>query len=373
MDISAITYSVFIPLLNYIHVTCKSIGLESFGWSIVILTGVIKLILTPLTFKQIKSTKKMQKVQPKLKSLQEDFKNKENQHKDNPEKLNKLRLEFQQKMMGFYKEHDVNPLGGCLPLIIQMPILLGLFWTFSGPPFQEKPIYVDVKVVNQAEALKKEIKAASKGEIYVDELGRRARIAINTKGLTLVEGESFELKAQKITGDAELKPDTVIWGFQGGKTTNDFAKLAVESNGHVLVTALKAGSARVEAKLPATVHNDSFFFIKDFSDSGVIDTHTGKFNLDIFILACLFGLSIWFSSHLNMPKLPPLKPGEVEDAQTAMQRSMGTMMPIMMTGMMFFIPLPAGALLYMVVSSLIQAGQTYFAMERYKHITHIEA
>jgi len=370
MDISAITYSLFIPLLNYIHAAGKSIGLESFGWSIVLLTGIIKLILTPLTFKQIKSTKKMQKIQPKLKALQDDFRSKENQHKDQPEKLNKVRLEFQQRMMGFYKEHDVNPLGGCLPILIQMPILLGLFWTFSGPPFQEKPIHVDLKVVTAAEASRKEVKPATKGEIYVDEEGRRARIAINTKGITLVEGETFKLNTYRITGDAELKPDAIKWGFQGAKSTSDIASVSAETNGNVLVTATKAGSARIEALLPATIHNDSFFFIRDFSDSGVIDRHTGKFNLDIFILACLFGLSIWIASALNMPKLPELKPGEVEDAHVAMQRSMATMLPIMMTAMMFFIPLPAGALLYMVVSSLIQAGQTYFAMQRYKHIAH---
>jgi YidC/Oxa1 family membrane protein insertase len=272
-------------------------------------------------------------------------------------------------MMGFYKEHDVNPLGGCLPLLIQMPILLGLFWTFSGPPFQAKPVYVDLRVVPTAEATRKEIKAATKGEIYVDAEGRRARIAINTKGLTLVEGENYKLSTSRITGDAELAPDAIKWAFQGSKST-DIATLQTEADGGILVTALKAGTARIEALLPATVTNDSFFFIHDFSDSGVIDKETGKFNLDIFILACLFGLSIWFSSKVSMPSLPPAKPGEVEDAQVAMQRSMATMMPIMMTGMMFFIPLPAGALLYMVVSSIIQAGQTYFAMERYKHITH---
>ena len=157
MDLSAITYSVFIPMLNFIHELGKSIGLSSFGWSIVILTAVVKLVMTPLTFKQIKSTKKMQTVQPKLKKLQDELKAKEAQHANNPEKLKQLRMDFQHKMMSFYKENEVNPLGGCLPLIVQMPILLGLFWTFSGAPFQSKPIFVDVKVVQQSEAHKKEV------------------------------------------------------------------------------------------------------------------------------------------------------------------------------------------------------------------------
>jgi len=119
MDISVITYSVFIPLLNEFHTLLKAIGLNSLGWSIVFLTAIVKLILTPLTFKQIKSTKKMQVVQPKLKKLQEDLKKKEEKFKDNPEKLKDLRLSFQQEMMSFYKDNKINPLGGCLPLLVR--------------------------------------------------------------------------------------------------------------------------------------------------------------------------------------------------------------------------------------------------------------
>lgn len=364
MDISAITYSVFIPLLNQIHDLGRSIGLESFGWSIVLLTALIKLLLTPLTFKQIKSTKKMQVVQPKLKKMQDDFKKQEERLKDKPEQLQKARMEFQQKMMGFYQENDVNPLGGCLPLIIQMPILLGLFWTFSGPPFQSKPIHVDVKVVKASEAHKKEIKSAKTGEIFVDANGKRARIALNTKGVTLVEGETFDFTPKKTMGDASFNPKNIVWNFFGDKTENEHVDIAVNPDGSATVTAISPGSAKVQAKLPATLRNDHFFFIDDFGASGVFDKN-GNFNLGVFILVSIFAASIWLSSKLNAPKLPETKPGEVEDPQVAMQRSMSTMMPVMMGGMMFFIPIPVGALLYMVVSSVIQAGQTYFAMQRY--------
>ena len=99
MDISVITYSIFIPFLNELHNLLKSIGLNSLGWSIVALTAIVKLILTPLTFKQIKSTKKMQVVQPKLKQLQEELKKKKERYKDNPEKLKEIRLTFQQQMI----------------------------------------------------------------------------------------------------------------------------------------------------------------------------------------------------------------------------------------------------------------------------------
>jgi YidC/Oxa1 family membrane protein insertase len=365
MDLSAITYSLFIPLLNSIHEISKGFGLLSFGWSIVILTAAVKLVMTPLTYKQIKSTRKMQIIQPDLKKLQEDFKKREERLKSDPEKLQKARMEFQTKMMSFYKDNGVNPLGGCLPLLVQMPILLGLFWTFSGPPFKTKPIFIDVKVVSEAEAHKKQVKPFGTGEIFVDENGNRGRFALNAKKVILVEGEDFEVKISRTMGDALLNPSAIEWGFFND-ALSDYVAVDAKSDGNALIKALKAGgSAKVQAELPKTLEHDSFFFIEDLGKTGAFDSKKKSLNIDIIILVILFGISVWLSTKLNAPKLPPLKPGEVEDPQTAVQRSMVTMMPIMMTGMMLFIPLPAGAFLYMIVSSFIQAGQTFFATQRY--------
>ena len=367
MDLSAITYSVFIPLLDTIHKFLSSVGLFSYGWAIVFLTAGVKLILTPLTFKQIKSARKMQAVQPKLKTLQDDFKKREVRLKSDPERLNQARTDFQQKMMGFYKENDINPLGGCLPLLVQMPILLGLFWTFSGSPFKQKPIMVDVKVVSEAEAHKKNIKPYGKGEIFVDANGQRARIILNAKKITLIEGENFSVQASKTEGEAEFRSQAVIWEFFGASQANEFVGLETSpGTGMAQITALKAGGgAKIQALLPKTIDHDHFFFISDLGNTGVMDEKSKKVNYDIVILVLLFGISIWLSTKLNTPKPVVLKPGEVEDAQAAMQKSMSTMMPIMMTGMMLFVPLPAGAFLYMIVSSFIQAAQTFFAQKRY--------
>jgi YidC/Oxa1 family membrane protein insertase len=89
----------------------KYIG--DYGVAIIILTVAIRVIILPLTIKQTQSMLEMQKLQPKLKELQEKY-------KDNKEKL-------QQEMMKFYSEHKVNPLGGCLPLLLQLPIFYALF------------------------------------------------------------------------------------------------------------------------------------------------------------------------------------------------------------------------------------------------------
>ena len=85
----------------------------NFGVAIILATIVIKIILLPLTLKQDKSMKSMKKLQPELDKIKK-------QYKDNPQMV-------QQKTMELYKEHKVNPAGGCLPLLIQLPILWALF------------------------------------------------------------------------------------------------------------------------------------------------------------------------------------------------------------------------------------------------------
>ena len=86
----------------------------SWGWSIVIMTICIKTLFWPLTAKASRSQKRMSKIQGPMAELKEKY-------KDNPQKI-------QQETLKLFKEHQVNPVAGCLPMIIQMPIFLGLFY-----------------------------------------------------------------------------------------------------------------------------------------------------------------------------------------------------------------------------------------------------
>ena len=90
-------------------------NLVSYGYAIILLTIIVKFLLYPLTVKQVKSMKAMQELSPKLKKLQEKY-------KDNPQVM-------QQKVAALYKDAGVNPLAGCLPLLIQMPILMGMYYS----------------------------------------------------------------------------------------------------------------------------------------------------------------------------------------------------------------------------------------------------
>lgn len=101
---------VFKWILEFFH---DHVGL-SWGFSIVALTVVVRLVLLPLTIKQFKSMQRLAKLQPELKKIQE-------QHKGDPERRNK-------EMMRFYKENKVNPFASCLPLLAQLPVFLSLFY-----------------------------------------------------------------------------------------------------------------------------------------------------------------------------------------------------------------------------------------------------
>jgi len=97
---------------------------HNYGISIILMTILIRLILYPLMQKQMVSMREMQKIQPLMKEVQERYKN-------NKEKLN-------QELMKLYKEHKVNPMGGCLPLLIQMPILILLFQVLRVFEYKDK-------------------------------------------------------------------------------------------------------------------------------------------------------------------------------------------------------------------------------------------
>lgn len=90
----------------------------TYGLAIIVFTIIVRIILLPLNMKQTRSQVKMQQIQPEIKKLQEKYKN-------DPQKS-------QQEMMKLYKEKGVNPMGGCLPLIIQLPILWALFYVFRN-------------------------------------------------------------------------------------------------------------------------------------------------------------------------------------------------------------------------------------------------
>ena len=101
-------------VITIIYHFISSFGVANYGVAIVVMTILVKLLLYPLSKKQIESTKAMMELQPKMKAILEKY-------KDDKQRLN-------MELANLYKSEGVNPLAGCLPLVVQMPIMIGIFY-----------------------------------------------------------------------------------------------------------------------------------------------------------------------------------------------------------------------------------------------------
>lgn len=131
----------------------NTIGFHNYALSIVLFTIAYKLILLPLSMKQIKSNQKMQEIQPELARIQERYKN-------DKEKLNEATMKL-------YQDKGYNPASGCLPLFIQLPILIALFYVIRMP--MSYMLDIPAKAVGEAT-----IVAIQKGELSYGNVGEEA-------------------------------------------------------------------------------------------------------------------------------------------------------------------------------------------------------
>jgi YidC/Oxa1 family membrane protein insertase len=141
-----LTANIFQPLIDVFEAVLKffhnSLGVP-WGWAIVLLTVVIRLLLLPLTVKQFHSMQQLQRHQPEMKAIQAKYKD------------DKARQ--QEEMMKFYKENNVNPLGSCLPMVAQLPVFISLFYMLRNslradvcPLVQPHHFVKGVAVINSA-------------------------------------------------------------------------------------------------------------------------------------------------------------------------------------------------------------------------------
>ena len=159
-------YSFFGAILKFFYDISGN-----YGVAIILFTLAVNIILLPLTWKQQKSTTKMQSIQPELKKIQQKYKN-------DKEKLN-------MEMMKLYKDNNINPMGGCLPLLIQLPVIFILYQIVYRPL-----TYMIGMEPNAVEALK----AAHKITDYSAEIkiaALESKVDFNFLGLDLSQTPSF--------------------------------------------------------------------------------------------------------------------------------------------------------------------------------------
>lgn len=115
VDLGWFTF-VALPLLHALRLSNRLTG--NYGIDIILLTVVIKILFIPLTQKSLKSMREMQKLQPQMAAIRE-------RHKDKPQDMNR-------EIMELYRRHKVNPFGGCLPMVLQIPVFIGLYQALAN-------------------------------------------------------------------------------------------------------------------------------------------------------------------------------------------------------------------------------------------------
>ncbi len=333
--IGYISDNLLLPILDFFY------GLvPNYGLAIIFLTVVIRLALFPLSAGSIRNARRMRIAQPAMKQRQEEIRARyANDTKRQQEELGKIMKEFG------------NPLAGCLPLLVQMPILFALFATLRGSPFADVAYTVPVKVMSSEEIVQEEVRpfTSASHSIFLSETDHVPVVATLHQGNRLSVGDTATLKLETRDGESlatvQEHTDHAAAILPNWQVTRGADVVRVDESGEI--TAVGLGSATVEGKVPGVASQTGFLFIKALGHVGFyVD---GQVNWDIAILVVGFGATLFVSQILSgwgMPKNPQ-------------QDTTNRVLPFMMTGMFLFFPLPAGVLLYMVVANLLQALQTF--------------
>ncbi len=230
--IGFISDNLLIPILDFFY------GLfHSYGLAIVALTIVIRLALFPLSAGSIRSARRMKIAQPVMQKRQAEIKSK---YANNPQK--------QQEELGNLMKEFGSPLAGCLPLLVQMPILFALFATLRGSPFADVPYAVNFKVLpsEQIAAVEPKPFTSPRHSIFITESDHFPVVASLPGGTKLGTGESAQINLQTLDGD-NFK--NLLSKYEGGKSytpswkvTKGEGLVKVSSDG--TVTGISPGDAK---------------------------------------------------------------------------------------------------------------------------------
>lgn len=313
--------------------------LGSYGMSIIAITVLVRLIMWPLNVSQQKSMKKMQMLQPKLKELQ-------NRYKNDPQLM-------QKKMMEFYKENSFNPFGGCLPLLIQMPVFILLYSALMSPAFMNVAGKTSFFFINSLNSTWKSHAGVSGDKVFgVREHDRF--IADKTATVYTKNGviQNVEIK----DADKAVETQGVIVPGKPVDLKMNFDKLNLSLDQLKAIEKVEVTLSNYNTK---EVEHITFNSNKDIGLlTSTVKTEKDKevYHFDVLALIALFGFTMWASQKVMTATT---NTDSMDPAQKVMQEQMGKMMPIMITFSFIMFPfVPAGVLLYMVVSNIIQVIQT---------------
>lgn len=288
--------------------------IPNYGVALILFTILIKLIILPLNLKSQRSMVKQQKLAPQLQELQRKYAN-------DKDKLNK-------EMMELYKANDANPASGCLPLLLQFPIIIGLFQVI------QKPLSYIIGIdFNLPENINKVINlqqiVANNAELS----------AVAPNGFLTMTMEDLANNFQIAMSNFAANP--AVQGFSDWIINFDFLGLDL-------------------SRYPSEVWGPLSMLIGGQISPSLLSV------LPLLAVPVIAGLTSWL-----LTKMTPSNPaqnnttsGGPEDTAASMNKSMTLMMPLM--SVFFTFTLPSGVGLYWIVSNVVQMIQQYFTVKYFK-------
>ena len=337
--ISFLSNNVMLPILDFFYGIVPSYGL-----AIVALTLVIRFGLFPLNAGSIRNMRRMRITQPLMKKRQEEI---QKLYKDDPAKQ-------QEEVSKLFKEFG-NPLAGCFPVLLQMPILFALFATLRGSPFSDINYSVNLQILprEQMELIQPQAYVTKPQNIYIADGVHAPVAALLPGGDRLVVGEKSKVDFQTVEGKPLQKllseyPETEIaphWQITKGQE-----RIKLREDG--TIEALEPGEVTLQGTIPGLAANRGFLFIDALGRVGAFD-EDGTIHWDVVGMIIAFGVSLYINQLLS---------GQNSSDAPAQQQTVNKITPVLFSGMFLFFPLPAGVLMYMLIANIFQTAQTFILM-----------
>ena len=338
--------NIMLPFLDFFYGIVPSYGL-----AIIALTLVVRFVLFPVSANQLRSMRRMKIANPvmqqRIKEVQERYKSDPPKQQEELAKVNSAN----------FKEFG-NPLSGCLPAIVQLPILFALFATLRGSPFADINYALNFQVLapdSPTQVQHQPFTSPSQNVYFADRVHFPV-LATAVNGTSLAIGEQSKIVLQTSEGkdfnalsteypDVELTPR---WKVTKGQ---EFVEVLNDGT----VVAKQAGDVTVQATVPGLASNKGFLFIKALGKTGATNPD-GSINWDIVVMVLGFGISLYANQSISSGSNPKSSNPSAESSQ---QDTMNKLTPIIFSGMFLFFPLPSGVMLYMLIANIFQTLQAF--------------
>lgn len=336
--IGFLSNNVMLPILDFFYGIVPSYGL-----AIVALTLVVRFALYPLSAGSIRNMRRMKAVQPIMQRRQQEIKDR---YKNDPQK--------QQEELAKVMQELGNPLAGCFPLVVQMPVLFALFATLRGSPFSDVPYTLNLQILpkEQIEQIQPQVYSTNPQNIYFADGVHAPIAAILPGGNSLAVGEKTRVEFQTTEGkslDALLDeyPDVEAKLQPRFEVVSGAERLQINDDG--TIQALQPGEVTLKGVVPGLATDKGFLFIDKLGHVGAIDKD-GTVHWDVVGMILFFGVSIYINQLLS---------GQGGASANPNQDTINKITPVLFSAMFLFFPLPAGVLMYMVIANVFQTLQTF--------------